>query len=137
MVQTTQLAAMPGLATIVVQVILSAATPDSVAIRNNKLEIEPIILDALRTEPDSAATVVQTTLPAATPELTANMLPASTPESTATKNNKLEIEPTILDTPRTELSGKSIFPINKNLAAPPFPGRIKKARKEESEHDIF
>jgi hypothetical protein len=137
MVQTTQLAAMPGLATIVVQVILSTATPDSVAIRNNKLEIEPIILDALRTEPDSAATVVQTTVPAATPESTANILPASTPESATTKNNKLEIEPTILDAPRTELSGKSIFPINKNLVAPPFPGRLKKARKEESEHDIF
>jgi hypothetical protein len=94
-------------------------------------------LDALRTEPDSAATMVQTTLSTATPESTTNMLPASTPESAATKNNKLEIEPTILDAPRTKLSGKSIFPINKNLVAPPFPSRLKKARKEESEHDIF
>jgi hypothetical protein len=90
-----------------------------------------------RTKTNSLAIAVQTTQPAATPESVANMLPTSTPESAEIKNSKLETEPAILDAPRIELSGKPIFPITKNLVAPPFPGRLAKARKEEPEHDIF
>jgi hypothetical protein len=41
-----------------------------------------------------------------------------------------------LDALTIELSGNPIFPITKNLDAP-FPDRLAKARKEESEHDIF
>jgi len=130
MVQTTQPAIMPGLPATVVQTILLAATSDSTTTRNNKLETTPKI------EPNSTATAVQTTQLTATPESATNMLPIATPESAETKNSKLETEPTILDSPRIKLSGKPIFPITKNLVTP-FPGKLAKARKEESKHDIL
>jgi hypothetical protein len=36
-----------------------------------------------------------------------------------------------------EVSNKIIFFITKNLVTPSFPSRLAKARKKETEHDIF
>ena len=143
-----------------VQTMLPAATPESTANRlpvstsNSAVVVLPAAMPKSTANrlpvstPNSAAVVLPTTIPDSTgnipPAVTPNSAaavqttqPAVTPESAAIKNNKLETEPAILDAPRIELSCKPIFPITKYLVPSPFLGKLVKARKEESEHDIF
>jgi len=67
-------------------------------------------------------------------------MPDSTSSSIATENSNKGLEhtaPETIDALVEEVSNKIIFFITKNLVTPSFPSRLAKARKKETEHDIF
>ena len=85
---------------------------------------------------DSRTTMVKTTMPASTSDSgitkVQKTLPYSMSSSIAIENSNKGVEqttPKMIDASAGEVSNKFIFPITKNLVAPPFASRLVKARK--------